>query len=189
MVNYIFLAWVLVDKSLDFEITPTASFTISCYHTTGTSGAGKIERTITYDSSPSFDINPQTVTTSNGSKITANVPYGWYFKVSDNANVSGISKVVKITYDEDGNTTKTTLSETTGKLAWDSLTVYVSDGDYEFTSDNDLLPMLCFLRTHPPRSNQILHPSAALVRASGSVPHRKRSSYQSPTVLCTAYAW
>ncbi|MBS1363459.1 MAG: hypothetical protein HPY96_04400 [Bacilli bacterium] len=133
---YISGTWVLVDKSLDFEITPTASFTISCYHTTGTSGAGKIERTITYDSSPSFDINPQTVTTSNGSKITANVPYGWYFKVSDNANVSGISKVVKITYDEDGNTTKTTLSETTGKLAWDSLTVYVSDGDYEFTSDN-----------------------------------------------------
>ena len=31
--------------------------------------------------------------------------------------------------------------------------------------------------------------SAALVRASGNVPHRKRSSHRSPTVLCIAYAW
>lgn len=133
---YISGTWVLVDKSLNFEITPTASFTISCYHTNGTSGAGTITRTITYDSSSSFDINPQTVTTSDGTKITANIPYGWYFKVSDSASVSGTSKVVKITYDEDGNPTKTILSETSKKLAWSSSTVYVSDGDYEFTSDN-----------------------------------------------------
>ena len=33
------------------------------------------------------------------------------------------------------------------------------------------------------------HASAALVRASGNVPHRKRSSHRSPTVLCIAYAW
>ncbi len=127
--------WVLVDKSLDFIITPTASFTISCGHTTGTSGAGQIKREIIYDSSDSFNVNPQTVNTSSGEKITANIPYGWYFKVSDNANVSGASSVTKITY-VDGKETRSVLKEANGKLAWSASDVWVADGDYIFTSDN-----------------------------------------------------
>ena len=133
-VSYTSGTWLQVTGTMTIEITPTASFTVTCNHTKGNSGAGDIKRSITYG--PNESSMTEVVSTENGSSITAKIPMGWVFKVADNARVSGTSKVTKTTYNEDGTTTKTDIATASGKIAWSTSTIYTADGDYLFTSDN-----------------------------------------------------
>lgn len=126
--------WYKVSSETIVLIQPKEAFKITCYHTNGNSGAGNIERSITYG--PDKNSMTFTESTTQGARVTAVMPKGWVFKVADNAKVSGASQVIKTTYDENGKGTKTTLSNTSGKIAWSANTIYVADGDYEFVSDN-----------------------------------------------------
>lgn len=127
--------WIKVSSDMNIEIVPLPAYVITCFHTSGTTGAGSISRTIYYGKTEE-NVTQFNVSTQAGQRITAYIPQGWYFKVEDSSWVKGTSKVTKTTYDEDWNKTTTVLNETSGKLAWDEKTIYVADGDYEFTSDN-----------------------------------------------------
>ena len=133
-VSYTSGTWLQVTGTVEIEITPTASFTVTCNHTNGGSGAGNIKRSITYG--PNSSSMTEVVSREDGGSISAKIPAGWVFKVSDNASVSGTSKVTKTTYNEDGTTTKTDIATANRKIAWSSSTIYTADGDYLFTSDN-----------------------------------------------------
>lgn len=131
---YVIGSWYQVTKATNIIIQPKEAFIITCNHTNGASGAGSIIRSITYG--PDASNMTLTESSNEGKEIKATMPVGWSFKVSDNAKVSGTSKVEKTTYDADGNPTTTVLSTISGKIAWSSSTIYVADGDYLFTSDN-----------------------------------------------------
>ncbi len=141
--NYVSGTWIQITTDLKFEITPTPAFVIKCNHTNGNSGAGKIKRSIIYgENANNLD---KSESTSAGAGITATIPKGWFFKVTDNASVSGESKVIKTTYNADGTKTTTTIATATGKIAWDKNYIYTADGDYVFTSDN----VTCFIKGTP----------------------------------------
>ena len=133
-VSYTSGTWLQVTGTMTIEITPTASFTVTCNHTNGNSGAGNIKRSITYG--PNEGSMTEVASKEDGSAVTVKIPAGWVFKVSDNASVSGTSKVTKTIYNEDGTTTKTDIATASGQIAWSSSTIYTADGDYLFTSDN-----------------------------------------------------
>jgi len=135
--------WLQITTNLNFEITPAAAFKITCNHTTGTQGAGQIKRSITYGES-SNNLN-ELESKSDGGSVTAIIPKGWIFKVSDNANVKGESKVVRTTYDVNGEKTDTTIATSKKSIAWSEKTEYIADGDYLFTSDN----VNCFTKGTP----------------------------------------
>ena len=126
--------WVQVQSDLTIEIIPTAAFNVRVYHTHGNSGAGYIKRSVTWG--PTSSNMSESKSVSNGSEINVNIPAGWVFKVSDDANVSGTSQVKKTTYNEQGVGTTVVLSSSSGSVAWSSSTIYTADGDYIFVSDN-----------------------------------------------------
>ena len=126
--------WIKVDSNTIVEIQPKEAFVITCDHTSGQSGAGSISRSITYG--PNSSSLSYSESTTVGAAVTATMPKGWVFKVSDNATVKGTSQVIKITYDENGNGTNEVIAKKTGGLAWSSSTIYTADADYKFTSDN-----------------------------------------------------
>lgn len=126
--------WIQIEEDINIDIIPKQSFAITCKHTNGTSGAGEIQRSIIYgvdSTNMSFSVD-----TSTGDPITAIIPEGWKFKVKDDSSVHGVSKVVKTTYASDGSKTETVLATKSGGLAWDQNTIYTSDANYLFTSDN-----------------------------------------------------
>ncbi len=132
--SYTIGSWYKITSETLIQIQPKEAFVITCDHTTGKSGAGSIKRSITYgQNSSSMTLSESTET---GAKITATMPKGWVFKVSDNASVSGTSQVIKTTYDENGTATSEVIATKSGGIAWSSNTIYTADADYRFTSDN-----------------------------------------------------
>lgn len=125
---------IMVEDVLDFRIHPLEAFVVTCNHTHGNSGAGGIKRTIYYGESRTNLGFTKGV--SNGSPVSVSIPKGWFFRVEDDANVRGESKVIKTTYDNDGNKTEEILSTAKGEIARDQNYIYTADGDYLFTSDN-----------------------------------------------------
>lgn len=132
--SYTIGTWVKINANVVVEIQPKEAFVITCNHTGGQSGAGRIERSITYG--PNSSSLSYSESTTVGAAVTATMPKGWVFKVSDNATVKGTSQVIKTTYDENGNGTSEVIASKSGGLAWSSSTIYTADADYKFTSDN-----------------------------------------------------
>lgn len=129
---YVLNTWLEVNSNIEFKIQPISAHNIKCWHGEGSSGAGRIHRSIKYGSDENNLIYMDEK--KDGGIVEVNIPDGWKFMVSDNSNFTsgGTSTVTKITVDSNGKLVREVILSASRKLAWNEKTIFTADADYEF---------------------------------------------------------